>query len=312
MGGGLSRLMRSPEDRVRGGPDIYAMLSRPGFPRSYRGKIFFVAFACLHLPPVALVVYLLLSSPDTLEAAWRILALLACATLVGSAAALYALNSLLAPVNSTARSVREYLDSGSVPDLPVAFGDEAGRLMADVRYIVEHLDSSIRFLEGLSGTDPLTGLLNRREVEKRLAEDAARVRRHKGSLTIGVIDVNNFKSINDQHGHLAGDVCIRHVANVIRRNIRQSDWLARWGGDEFVFALYDASPFVPAELVLQRITSDLRDSPVQLPNGDKLTLTITIGASRYSNEEDLRKLLAKADEAMYEAKREGRPWILSR
>jgi diguanylate cyclase (GGDEF)-like protein len=259
MGGGLSRSMRSPEDRVRGGPDIYAMLSRPGFPRSYRGKIFFVVFVCLHLPPVALVVYLLLSSPDTLEAAWGILALLACATLAGSAAALYALNSLLAPINSTARSVREYLDSGSVPDLPVSFGDEAGRLMADVRYIVEHLDSSIRFLEGLSGTDPLTGLLNRREVEKRLAEDAARVRRHKGSLTIGVIDVNNFKSINDTHGHLAGDVCIRHVANVIRRNIRQSDWLARWGGDEFVFALYDASQFAPAELVLQRITSDLRE-----------------------------------------------------
>ena len=166
-------------------------------------------------------------------------------------------------------------------------------------------------MEGLSGTDPLTGLLNRREVEKRLTEDAARVGRHKGSLTIGVIDVNNFKSINDTHGHLAGDVCIRHVANVIRRNIRQSDWLARWGGDEFVFALYDVSPFAPAELALQRITSDLRESPVQLPKGDKLTLTITIGASPYSNEEDLRKLLAKADEAMYEAKREGRPWILS-
>ena len=125
--------MRGPEEKVRGGPDIYAMFSRPGFPRSYRGKIFFVVFVCLHLPPVALVVYLLLSSPDTLEAAWGILALLACATLTGSAAALYALNSLLAPITSTARSVREYLDSGSVPDLPVAFGDEAGRLMADVR-----------------------------------------------------------------------------------------------------------------------------------------------------------------------------------
>ena len=114
MGGGLSRSMRSPEYRVRGGPDIYAMLSRPGFPRSYRGKIFFVVFVCLHLPPVALVVYLLLSSPDTLEAAWRILALLACATLAGSAAALYALNSL-APINSTARSVRNTLIQGVCP-----------------------------------------------------------------------------------------------------------------------------------------------------------------------------------------------------
>ena len=296
----------------KGGPTIYATLSRIGFPRSYRGKIFLVVFVCLHLPLVALVIYLLLSSPDTKGAAWGILALLACATLVGSVAALYALNSILAPINSTSRSVREYLDSRTLPELPVAFVDEAGRLMADVRYVVEHLDSNIRSLEGLSSTDPLTGLLNRREVEKRLAEDLARVRRHKGTLTIGVVDVNNFKAINDAYGHLAGDVGIQHVANVIRRTFRPSDWLARWGGDEFVFALYDATPFTPTDVILQRITSSLRDRPLQLPNGNELTLTITIGASRYSNEEDPHKLLAKADDAMYEAKREGRPWIFSR
>jgi diguanylate cyclase len=102
------------------------------------------------------------------------------------------------------------------------------------------------------------------------------------------------------------------VARVIGRNIRESDWLARWGGDEFVLVLHDASPFASTELVLQRIVRDLKDSLITLPQGNELALTVSVGARRYSGEDDLRDLLTKADEAMYEAKREGRPWILSR
>ena len=292
--------------------DLYVQLSRVGFPKSYRGKIMLVMFAGTHVPLVVLVFYLLLSSSVTLRPALEILVLLVSATFVGTAAALYALNSLLAPVRLASTSLTEYLDSQRLPDLPIGFADEAGRLMADVQYALNSLDATIRSLEGLSGTDPLTGLLNRRAGEKRLAEDAARVRRGGSTLTIGVLDVNNFKYINDTYGHQVGDACIRHVAEVIRRNIRDSDWLARWGGDEFVLALHDASPFAATELIIQRIVRDLKDSPVRIPQGDKLALTITIGAIRYSGETDLRDLVAKADEALYEAKREERPWILSR
>jgi diguanylate cyclase (GGDEF)-like protein len=292
--------------------DVYVQLSRLGFPKSYRGKIMLVMFVGTHVPLVVLVFYLLLSSPLTLRPSLDILVLLLGATFVGTAAALYALNSLLAPVRLASTSLREYLDSQRLPNLPIGFADEAGRLMADVQYALNNLDATISSLEGLSGTDPLTGLLNRRAGEKRLAEDAARVRRGGSTLTIGVLDVNNFKSINDTYGHQVGDACIRHVAEVIRRNIRDSDWLARWGGDEFVLALHDASPFAATELVLQRIVRDLKDSPVRIPQGDELVLTLTIGASRYSDEADLRDLVARADEALYEAKREERPWILLR
>ena len=101
------------------------------------------------------------------------------------------------------------------------------------------------------------------------------------------------------------------MANVIACNIRQSDWLARWGGDEFILALHDASPFARTEAVLQRIVEDLKNSPVRPSEGEELTLSVTVGASRYSGEETLRDLLVKADDALYEAKREGRPWLLS-
>ncbi len=294
-----------------GWPGTYALLSELGFPKSYLGKILFVIFLGTHVPLIALVMHLLFTPPVSSDPALGVLALLLGATLVGTAATLYALNGLLAPVRLASSSLREYLDSHRMPDLPVGFTDEAGRLMADVQYAVESLDATIRSLQGLSGTDHLTGVLNRRQGEKRLAEEAARVRRGEEVLTLGVVDINKFKSINDTYGHHAGDVCIRHVANVLRRNIRQDDWLARWGGDEFVLILRDATLFAHTYAVLQRIVRDLKDSPVRLPNGEELTLTVTVGASRYSGEKDLRDLLAKADEAMYEAKREGRPWILS-
>jgi diguanylate cyclase (GGDEF)-like protein len=308
---GLEGHVGRGDQSAEGGLRTYALLSRLHFPKSYQGKILLVVFLGTHVPLVALVLYLVLSSPVGMRPALNILVLLLVATLAGTAAALWALHGLLAPVRLVSSSLREYLGSKRVTDLPVSYADEAGRLMADVQYAVEYLDSTIRSLEGLSGTDHLTGLYNRREAEKRLAEDVARAKRWGGVLTVCVVDVNQFKEVNDTYGHQAGDVCIRHVASVIRRNIRESDWLARWGGDEFVLALRDASPFASTELVLQRIVRDLKDSPVKLPQGDELVLTVTVGASRYMGEEDLQGLLTKADEAMYAAKREGRPWLLS-
>jgi len=124
---------------------VYALLSRwesrLGFPKGYLGKIVLVAFVGTHAPLIAAAVYLLLASS----------------------------------------SLKEYLDSGTLPELPIGFGDEAGRLMADVRYAAENMDSTVRSLEGLSGTDHLTGLPNRRRGEERLAEEAARARRGRGA-----------------------------------------------------------------------------------------------------------------------------------
>jgi diguanylate cyclase len=214
-------------------------------------------------------------------------------------------------VRLASSSLEAYLDERSKPELPIGFSDEAGKLMADVQHAVDHLDTRIRSLEGLSGTDHLTGLPNRREGEERLAEDLARAKRGGAILTVAMVDVNRFKAINDTHGHQAGDVCIRHVARVIRRSVREGDWLARWGGDEFVLSLWDASVFASPEAVLVRISRGLKESPVRLPLGEELVLSISVGARRYGGEDDIRELLAKADAAMYEAKREGRAWVLA-
>jgi Diguanylate cyclase, GGDEF domain len=215
----------------------YASLARIGFPKSYSGKIMLMVFAGTHLPLVVLVLYLLLASPSGLGTHPGVLAALLIATLLGFVATLFALRALLGPVRLASSSLKSYLDERRKPELPIGFSDEAGRLMADVQHALDHLDSTIRSLEGLSGTDHLTGLPNRRGGEERLAADLARAKRGGAILTVAVGDVNNFKAINDTHGHQAGDVCLRHVARAIRRNVREGDWLARWGGDEFVLAL---------------------------------------------------------------------------
>jgi diguanylate cyclase (GGDEF)-like protein len=291
----------------------YASLARTGFPRSYSAKIMLVLFAGTHLPLVALVLYLLLVSPGGLGTHSGVLAALLIATLLGFVATLFALRALLAPVRLASSSLEAYLHDRRKPELPIGFSDEdeAGKLMANVQHALDHLDSTILSLEGLSGTDHLTGLPNRRGGEERLAEDLARAKRGGAILTVAVVDVDNFKSINDTYGHQAGDVCLCHVARVIRRNVREGDWLARWGGDEFIISLWDASVFASPEAVLGRISRGLKESPMRLPLGEELVLSISVGAQRYAGENDIRELLAKADAAMYEAKREGRAWVFA-
>ena len=289
----------------------YASLARLGFPKSYGGKIMLVVFTGPYLLLAALVLYLLLVSPGSFGTPLGALAILLGATLLEFVAALLVLRALLAPVRLVSHALKSYLDERAKPDLPTGFSDEAGRLMADVQYTIDHLDSTIRSLEGLSGTDHLTGLPNRRNGEERLAEDLAGARRGGEHLTVAMVDVDRFKAINDTHGHHAGDICIRHVAELIRRNVREGDWLARWGGDEFVLALWDASVFAPPEAMLGRINRSLKESPVRLPLGEELVLSVSVGAHRYAGEDDLREMLAKADAAMYEAKREGRAWVLA-
>jgi diguanylate cyclase (GGDEF)-like protein len=294
-----------------GGLGLYARMSRAGFPKSFPGKVLLVAFLGAQAPLLAAALYLLLGSASGSGEALRALALVAAVTLVGLAVTLLALRALLAPVGLAAAALDAYLEDRTLPELPTGFPDEPGRLMAGVRRAVEHLDSTITSLEGLSGSDPLTGLPNRRAGEERLAEDFGRARRSGGMLTLALADVNRFKTINDTHGHQAGDACIRHVADVIRGNVREGDWLARWGGDEFVLALWDSSVFASPGAVLGRINNALRDSPARLPGGEELVLSVSVGGCRYAEEDDVRELLAKADAAMYEAKREGRAWVLA-
>ena len=289
----------------------YEALSKLPFPKSYAGKLLLVAFAGTHVPLVVLILYLVHATSVSLRAKVRILLVALFATLAGTAATLSGLRALLAPVSSASDALRRYLDRGELPGLPTGYQDEAGKLMSDVSYVAGRLDDSLRSLGEQAATDPLTGLYNRRVARERLYEDIARVERGRGAFTLALLDLDQFKSINDRFGHGAGDACLKHVAYVLSRNVRGEDWVARWGGDEFLVRLSEADESPSGDHALGRVAEEVRKSPARLPNGEAAQLTLSGGLVRCSSHgDDIEGLLERADKALYQAKREGGDTII--
>ena len=268
------------------------------------GKVFLTAFLGTHVPLLALLFYFVRRRRFGLRGSLRILSVTVPATLGGTALTLWAMYALSAPTALASRALRRYLDSGELPDLPVGYTDRAGRLMADVQYTVERLDAAVRSLGELALRDHLTGAYNRRAAEERLAEDLERVERGGGMLSLALFDLDHLKSINDEHGHRAGDACVIRFAEVLERNLRAGDWVARWGGDEFVVGMWNTQE-QPTERVLERIAEDLRENSVVLPDDKEARLTFSGGACQSKAGDDVRGLVSRADEALYRAKAEG-------
>ncbi len=161
-------------------------------------------------------------------------------------------------------------------------------------------------------TDFLTGWHNRRYLNARLKEELARAQRQGSGLTCLLIDLDRFKEINDQHGHLAGDMALREAAQRVDAHIRGSDAAARFGGDEFVVLAPGISPEQAAALA-ERIRQAVSDTPLEISANAKVQMTVSIGVAgtHLSREEsDLKsaaeRLLADADSALYRAKQLGR------
>lgn len=171
------------------------------------------------------------------------------------------------------------------------------------------LHRTVRSLRDLSGRDALTGTYNRRAGEEHLTEDLARSSREGRQLTLAMIDADGLKQANDSSGHAAGDACLKHLAEALRRNVREGDWIARWGGDEFVVLLHDSYAPPSPQAVLERVARDLRERPVSLPDGSSLALTFSAGLSRSAAGDRPTDLLARADALLYDAKRQGRARI---
>jgi diguanylate cyclase (GGDEF)-like protein len=161
-------------------------------------------------------------------------------------------------------------------------------------------------------TDFLTGWHNRRYLNARLKEELARAQRQGGVLTCLVIDLDRFKLINDQHGHLVGDMALREAAQRVDAQIRGSDAAARFGGDEFVVLAPGVTPEQAAALA-ERIRVAVSDAPLVVSGDVNVAMTVSIGVAGVTverSEQDLKgvaeRLLSAADAALYRAKQLGR------
>ncbi|GAB5486533.1 MAG: hypothetical protein Pars2KO_01030 [Parasphingorhabdus sp.] len=158
----------------------------------------------------------------------------------------------------------------------------------------------------LAATDPLTGFLNRRTLAERTSDMISRAQRKKKSTAFLMLDLDNFKNVNDVHGHSAGDIVLKEVASRVAKVVPPNNLLARLGGDEFACAfIFD--PDQPE--MVDRIADDLIDS-IAVPiveNGNHLVVTTSIGMSRFDFEDEgVDVLMRRADIAMYSAKKQGR------
>jgi len=161
-----------------------------------------------------------------------------------------------------------------------------------------------RQMTEIARTDPLTGLLNRRRMEERLAEEAALHRARGTIFSVVLADVDRFKQINDEHGHDAGDRALPAVAKVFQSTLRAGDAVARWGGEEFLLLL-PGTELKAAEDVALRLRAAAEQRLARL-DGLPGALTLTFGVSSYAANASVETCLKAADRALYRGKAEGR------
>ena len=169
---------------------------------------------------------------------------------------------------------------------------------------VNRLQNELAHASELVRHDALTGALNRKGMDEALEREVARMRRQGGSMSLAMLDIDNFKKLNDSLGHAVGDSALIHLASVTREAIRPQDTLARYGGEEFVVLLPN-TPLDDAVSAMVRVQRELTRR-FFLNNNDKVLITFSCGVAELNNEEMPYDALKRADDAMYLAKRAGK------
>ncbi|MBB6340788.1 diguanylate cyclase [Pseudomonas fluvialis] len=156
--------------------------------------------------------------------------------------------------------------------------------------------------------DPLTGLPNRAAWNERSALEVARWQRYGGELQLAVLDVDLFKRINDNYGHLAGDRVLKIIAQELAKRLRKTDFIARFGGEEFV-VLLPATPLEGAEQLLETLRAAIEACPFHF-KGERLVITLSGGLTGFTSGDSLEQAFERADQALYQAKGSGRNRII--
>jgi diguanylate cyclase (GGDEF)-like protein len=208
------------------------------------------------------------------------------------------------------------VETGAVDHIAKPFSGPV--LVAKVRALCERtradreLRDKLRYAEENATIDPLTRLSNRRHFEARLKEESAHARRHQQAFSLLMLDIDHFKSVNDTFGHEEGDRVIVHVADAMRSILRKEDAAFRYGGEEFVILLR-ATDGPHALRAAERLRESLKARPIELGE-ERVTRAITfsggVASVDASNAFATDDLVARADAALYAAKRGGRDRVL--
>jgi len=226
-----------------------------------------------------------------------------CADLIGKANSLDEIAPVLQEVMSATRAMA--LDSRVAHDELQDLRERTEAKRAEVARLQEELDRA----SAQARHDPLTGSLNRKGLDEAMEREIARARRLGSPLCVSLLDVDNFKTINDRLGHAGGDAALVHLAQVTREVMRPQDLLARYGGEEFVLVLPDTT----AESGVAAMTRLQRELTTRffLQGSEKVLITFSAGVAQLQDSESSTDAVLRADQAMYLAKRSGKNRVMS-
>ncbi len=206
-------------------------------------------------------------------------------------------------------SMNKWLSVAATP-ISNAYGGIIGAVetisdITEKKKLEEALREKERIYRESSMRDSLTKLYNSRKFFGLLAQETQRANRYMHPLSLILLDVDNFKDYNDQHGHLEGDNALRVLAAVTKKALRQTDTAFRYGGEEFAVLLPETA-FDDAMEVAERILKNVENSILSKTSPLKNKLTVSIGATGHIPEEEITTFLKRADAAVYEAKKKGK------
>ena len=208
------------------------------------------------------------------------------------------LNSVLENLLEDTRSAQ--LDTARTRDNLLA----ARRQVESAEIKVRELERELDKVSELVQEDPLTGVLNRRGLDDAYEREAARAERNGAPLCVGLLDIDNFKQLNDTHGHQTGDNALQHLVRVIKRTMRPSDVIARYGGEEFMLLLPETRQD-EAIAVMTRLQRNLTKA-FFLHDNERLLITFSAGVALRQDAEPRESIIERADKALYQAKRTGK------
>ena len=226
-----------------------------------------------------------------------------CAERVAAAHDIAELTEVIAEVMRETRTVQESTQR-SRSEL-----EELRARVHDANSEITRLQVELEQTSELIRHDPLTGVLNRKGLDEALTRETALARRRGTALCVGLLDIDNFKQINDNHGHQTGDEALQHLVDVVRENVRPQDSVARYGGEEFVVLLPDTllDSAVATMTRLQRALT----KRFFLTRQQKLLITFSAGVAELHDNEAPEEAIDRADKAMYIAKRSGKNRVIA-
>lgn len=221
---------------------------------------------------------------------------------IGQSKNLCELDGLLNEVISETRAMQKQTQTAR-DDLQLA----KQRVATAQKRILE-LEKALEETSDLVRRDTLTGVLNRRGLNEVMLQEIARALRSKQKLSVGLLDLDNFKKLNDHYGHDVGDKALKHLSKTCKHFLRPQDSVARYGGEEFVIVLPGADAN-EAQLILQRLQRALTKE-IFMHNNEKLLITFSAGVTEVHEEDAKDDILKRADSAMYAAKNAGKNRVL--